>query len=277
MKKLLRKIHFYYWLLIDFLWIFIKKNEGNNVVHSDFSIGIVTYVDRYDKFFKKLLRNIVVLFPNTEVIVAVNGYFDSEIQTKYLGEVTCYGGQFKNVRLITFNMPQSLSKLWNQLIIKSTNEKIFIFNDDIKISTLFKYFLLNSGILSEKFALINYSYSHFLISKSLIKLNGWFDERFPAVGNEDEDYECRLVFNNVKVKSFRIFGIKNVVYLTKKFSYGKNVESINDKYVKSNKLFFDRKWEVSVESKEGFKYVRIIGKFVKLRDGMETPNFYPTL
>jgi len=254
MKKLLRKIHFYYWLLIDFLWIFIKKNEGNNVVHSDFSIGIVTYVDRYDKFFKKLLRNIVVLFPNTEVIVAVNGYFDSEIQTKYLGEVTCYGGQFKNVRLITFNMPQSLSKLWNQLIIKSTNEKIFIFN-----------------------ALINYSYSHFLISKSLIKLNGWFDERFPAVGNEDEDYECRLVFNNVKVKSFRIFGIKNVVYLTKKFSYGKNVESINDKYVKSNKLFFDRKWEVSVESKEGFKYVRIIGKFVKLRDGMETPNFYPTL
>lgn len=272
--NLLLKIHSYYWKIIDFSWKLFSKNKGSLNTNNEFSIGIVTYIDRYNIFFKSLISNFVTNFPNTEFIIVVNGYFDSEKQNEYLIEITNFLDNFNNVKLITYNEPQSLSKLWNQIVLNSKNEKTFIFNDDIKISRLFQYFLNKSNIINEDIALINRSWSHFLISKSIINLVGWFDERFPAVGNEDEDYECRLIKNNISIKSYKISGIKNIVFITKNFSYGKNVESINVKYIKENKIFFDKKWELKETKEEGYDYVRILDKYVKLKNGMETPNFY---
>lgn len=270
----LLKIHNFFWKLIDYSWVFIKKNNGSKRIDYTFSIGIVTYVDRYDLFFKPLIKNLITLFPNTQFVIAINGYYDIEKQNQYLKEIKLFLGTFQNVKIVAFQEPQSLSKLWNLLIKNSETEKTFIFNDDIKVSWLFRKFLYSSKILSENIALINRSWSHFLISKTIIKQVGWFDERFPGVGNEDEDYECRLVFNDIEIKSFRLSGVKNVSFITKNFSYGANTESINVKYVKENKLFFDKKWDTTGDSREGFKYVAILRKYAKLKPGMETPNFY---
>ena len=274
MREILIKTHDFYWANVVKLWRWKRLNTGTSITNTDFSIGIVTYVDRYERFFKPLIGNLVTLFPDTQIIIAINGYYNPEIQRHYLKNIREFLKQFRNVHIVEFYEPQSLSKLWNLLIINSQAEKTLILNDDIKIAPWFRKNIEKPSILSEKIMLINRSWSHFFISKEIIKQNGWFDERFPGVGNEDEDYECRLAIAGLKVPSFRVSGLKNVIFKTTNFSYGKNVDVVNSKYVKKNKLFFDSKWTSIEVPKEGYTYVRILQRYVRLEKGMETPRFY---
>lgn len=270
----LKALHNIYWRLVSNSWKLKRKDFGKKRSNFNYSIGIVTYVDRYEKFFKRLLINLVTIFPEVEFVICVNGYYDKKIQHAYLEKIKEFTGKFQNVKVIDFVQPQSLSKLWNLLILNSSNNKIFIFNDDIKIAPWFRSNLERSNILNEEVALINRSWSHFLISKSVIKKIGYFDQRFPAVGNEDQDYECRLVFNNISTKSFTIYGLKNIIFKTTNFSYGKNIKIVNTKYVNANRLFFDSKWNIYNEQVEGSKFVEILDSFVLPKPGMETPIFY---
>lgn len=272
-KKEITLFKIIYWGLVDFLWnILPKKNVSTS--NNTYSIGIVTYINRYNTVFKPLIKKLCKLFPDTEIIVAINGYYDQEKQKLYLKNITTFLSKYSNIKTITYNEGQSLSKLWNQLIIHSQNQKIFIFNDDIKIAPYFRKNLEKSGVLKQEIGLLNNSWSHFLISKSITVKVGWFDERFPGVGNEDEDYETRLVLNNILVKMFPINGLKNLIIQTKDFSYGKNTETVNVKYVKRNKIFFDQKWEMTKEKRDDYVFVRLLGCYLKLKDGMGTPNFY---
>jgi hypothetical protein len=273
-KKIRTLFRISYWKLIDGLWFFIPMKRNYIVDNNKFSIGIVTYINRYDKLFKPLIKNLCKIFPDTEIVIAINGYYDQDKQKKYLEEIKALLSKYNNIKYIEYNEGQSLSKLWNQLIINSKNEKIFICNDDIKIAPYFRKNVEKSAILSKELGLLNWSWSHFLISKKIIKNVGWFDERFPGVGNEDEDYEARLVINGIIIESFEINGLKNIIIQTQDFSYGKNTETVNIKYVKENKVVFDRKWDMLDDKKEGYVFVRLLGKYLKLKKGMETPDFY---
>ena len=261
------------WKYIMAAWLFVSKRKGAGLLNHSFSLGIVTYVDRYENFFKPLITHIATLFPDTEIVVAINGYHDQEIQSNYLKKINAFLKDFPNVKIIEFTEAQSLSKLWNLLIRNSSYSKVFIFNDDVKLGPTFRKDLEKSSILNEEVALINRSWSHFLISKNIIKQIGWFDQRFPAVGNEDEDYECRLSLLGISIKSFKINGLKNISFITKNFSW-KSTNVINKKYVRENQLFFNSKWEVIDQPEPGYTYVEILGKYVKLIKGMETPDFY---
>jgi len=263
-----------YWSLIPLIWKFFKLERGKERSNFIYTIGIVTYVDRYSLFFKPLIKNLVKIFSDTEFIIAVNGYYDQGIQKKYLTEIKAYLSSFTNVKIVDFMEPQSLSKLWNLIIINSTSAKVLIFNDDILISPTFRRHLERSDVLKSDIGIINSSWSHFIISNKIVLKIGWFDERFPAVGNEDQDYECRLVMNDLLLSNHKIKGLKNVVFLTKNFSYGKKVDVEEKKYVKQNKIFFDSKWNLSKVPISGYKYVRIMDQYVQLKPEMDTPNFY---
>jgi GR25 family glycosyltransferase involved in LPS biosynthesis len=265
-----------YWEFVALRWKFIPYRK-TAVTNKRYSIGVVTYINRYEKVFKPFIQSICKLFPDTEVIVAINGYYDAEKQDKYLAEINEFLSQFANVTKFDYKTGQSLSKLWNQLIIHSSNDAILIFNDDVKIDTSFRRNIEECSVLDEKVALLNRSWSHFLITKKMVAKNGWFDERFPGVGNEDEDYESRLVLNGIHVKTFSASGLKNIVFTTKDFSYGKNTETVNTKYVKANKQFFDSKWEWSEIEKTGFAFVPLVRGYVRMKEGMQTPDFYPEI
>ncbi len=121
--------------------------------------------------------------------------------------------------------------MWNELILASQTEKIFIVNDDIDIAPHFASALCTSGILEKQIAIINESWSHFLISKHTIAQVGWFDERLFGVGGEDWDYEARLAFAGVALDNFRLKGILNLSIYTSDFSFGASVERVEKKYV----------------------------------------------
>lgn len=263
------------WYFIDLMWVFKSNPTAKDVSNTQYSIGVVTYVNRYEIHFLPLIKRLVTVFPDTQIVIAVNGYYDAEVQKRYLKQITTLLAQYKNVDVITYDTGQSLSKLWNQLIIHSKTDKTLIFNDDIKIASSFRTQLENSGILNESCGLINASWSHFLMSKQIIKKNGWFDERFPGVGYEDQDYEIRLVLNGIMIKDYSIGGLKNLVFNTTDFSYGENIETDFGKYSSDNGKVFFKKWEVTQTKTTEFTWVRIIQAYAKQIEGMETPDFYP--
>ena len=265
------------WWFISVFWKFSPQPKSKNITNKQYSIGVVTYVKRYEIHFLPLIKQLVTLFPDTQIIIAINGYYDNDIQQNYLKKIISHLDNFKNVTYFYYDEGQSLSKLWNQIIIQSTNEKTFIFNDDIKLASSFRTSLETTNILNHDFGIINSSWSHFLISKPIISKAGWFDERFPGVGYEDQDYEIRLVLQGVPFIDVKVTHLKNIVYQTKDFSYGKNIETDYKKYSSSNGKHYFSKWETSDIAKQGFIYARIIQGYAKLKDGMETPNFYPEI
>jgi hypothetical protein len=256
-------------------WLLTRSNSERSELNALYSIGVVTYVARYKRFFRPLLRQLVMAFPDTTIVVAANGYHDQKRQSLYLHELRKFVSRYPNVKLIEHKEPQSLSKLWNKLMIHSTTNATLILNDDVAITPSFRHNLEGSGLLGLPVALINRSWSHFVITKDIVEKAGWFDERFPAVGNEDQDYEARLALLGVAPTSKVVRGLINVVFKTKDFSYGKKVDVINQKYVRENQVFFNHKWSVSKTKVDGFVYVDILDAYVKLNQGFETPNFYP--
>lgn len=266
------------WLFIKLGWLLVSMpKESKPYSDTAFTLGITTYKERFETYLKPLIKKLVYLFPETPIVIAVNGYHNLAEQEKYLQQITQWAEPYKNVKLVTYKEPQGLCTLWNQILIKAPSQKVFLFNEDINVSQSFKNDILSSGILNSEFGLINGSFSHYMLNKSMIKTVGWFDERFPGIGYEDHDYEIRIVLADKKVHHFTIKGIKNERVIPKDWSYDKNHQVILTKYSGPNEKHYFSKWEFSDTAQQGFVYVRIIQQYAKLVEQMETPNFYPEI
>jgi hypothetical protein len=248
-------------------------NSAKNYDH-DYSIGVTTFIDRFGRNFKKQLSRLNYLFPLNQILVAVNGHYDQQQQVEYLDQVKKFCGQYGNVEIFTYDQPQGLSRLWNQLILRSRNERIIILNDDLLISYFFRKNLEGSGVLQESVALLNNSWAHFLISRQVIKLNGWFDERFVEIGGEDDDFHVRLAINGLELPRYNVPGIRNLGLIPKINSYGQ-ADSARERYSKKNTDFLYRKWTIAGRPFDQSHYiVKSQGNYWKLNKDMETPEFY---
>ena len=161
-----------------------------NEIKPEYSIGIVTYIERFNKSFKKLAKDLSEQFPDVEKNVVLNGFPDKIRQISYIKEATKYLSELGFERVITYEEHQSLAKGWNMLVIMSDAEKVLILNDDCEIQGGFRLeFESQRG--DREWLFLNESFSHFITSKSVVRKVGWFDERFAGIGHEDGDYARR--------------------------------------------------------------------------------------
>jgi hypothetical protein len=251
----------------------LARTNNDSDDGTEFTIGIVTYIVRFD-MFKGVMKRIRRAFPDTPIIVAVNGYYKPDRQRAYLAQLEAYLGRFTGISLVAHEKPQGLCKLWNELILASATEKILILNDDIDVAPHFGALFRASGIPDKDMAIINSSWSHFLISKRTISKVGWFDERLFGIGGEDWDYEARLTFAGIELEDVPLKGILNLSIYTSEFSYGENVERVEHKYTKTSSDFLTKKWHVCSPQDPQARYVRIWNDYVCPQEGLETPQFY---
>jgi len=252
LRKFLKKsINSTGWLLENISWtlrILFHLSEKEQLP-CEITIGVVTFLDRYNNCFVPLLSKLAVLFSDSQVIVIANGHVKHDAQKDYLNQISRFCEQFHNVSLIPFLEPHGLSFLWNLIIKNSQNDLILILNDDIKIKKKFKHFLHTSGILSQEIATINRSWSHFLISKSIISLVGWFDECLKEIGGEDDDYSARLAMKLIAIPDFSTKTIAGKLGQKKKRltinSYGKNMNLERLGYSTYNSEYLEKKWQTS--------------------------------
>jgi hypothetical protein len=75
MKAVKEFLYRMYWQVIRMSWKVhpFKKTAKNN--HHLYSIGITTYMDRYETLFKPFLLQLIKIFPDTEIVVTANGHY----------------------------------------------------------------------------------------------------------------------------------------------------------------------------------------------------------
>lgn len=246
---------------------------------SDYSIGVVSYHARFDTFFKPLTNRLTSIFPDKEIICVINGHPNRTLQISYLDKVTTFLKQFRNVRYVTYDQHQSLAKCWNQLVILSDTQKTLIMNDDTQVTELFRQ-EFESKVLHKETSTINHSWSHFLVSKAIIKKTGWFDERLLGVGHEDADFALRMIVAGVEVDDTQCLGLSNFV-AQQEDSGWKDIskQSAGNKYSQINLDFFKTKWITDNidPTAQGLKYTYAwngsILRFSPITDE-PTPMFY---
>ena len=260
MKVLRKIINKLTWYMDEFFWIVLRLNSSkfSQTDVSNVTIGITTFMDRYKSCFKPLLWKVTKLFPDANIIVIANGHVRQDSQLNYLNEIESYCKEYKNVELIKYIEPKGLSYIWNRIIERSITKRVLMLNDDIKIKVAFRKFLVNSGILEEKIAVINKSWSNFIIHQELFNIIGPFDEGLKEIGGEDDDYAARITLLNHKISYYKTKTIGGKLKEKKRKlttnSYGKNMKkeafgysTFNTEYMKGKWISSDQKFEGSVE------------------------------
>ena len=156
-------------------------------IKNNYSIGVVTYIARYEKYFIPLIKQLISVFPDKEIICVINGHPDNSLQIEYLKNVTAFLKQFPNIKYITHETHQPIAKCWNWLALMSFSAAILILNDDIKVNLLFREDFEKIFTENQDFFIINNSWSHFLISWAMLTpdllavnvYNDWGDTGLP--------------------------------------------------------------------------------------------------
>lgn len=255
------------------LWLIARPTNKQFNPHcslSSLSFGVTTFMNRYEDCFKPLIRKLALIFPECQIIVIANGHVKQSKQQIYLKRITEFCNSFNNIELITYLEPRGLSHLWNQIVQCSKNQKILILNDDIKISMNFRRFITEYGITGKNIATINSSWSHFLISKEIIKKIGLFDEQLLEIGGEDDDYAARLAIANQPTSNFETKTIGSKLRNKRKQlslnSYGKDMTKELNGYSTNNSNYLSEKWEWSDKYFDGAVEVQNRGiRYWKLR------------
>lgn len=246
------------------------------MIKSTYSIGVVTYHARFESYFIPLIQNLSRIFPDKEILCVINGHSDKTLQIKYLDKVTRFMKKYSNVRYLTYDIGQSLSKCWNQLIILSHAEKTVILSDDVFIGDFFRE-QLESNIDNHDFFTLNRSFAHFVISKNIIKKVGWFEERLPRIGWEDTDYLFRLKMAGIPEPQVKVLGSLNLHTDTEGSDWVNDPLKPKTKYTYANEDFFKTKWLTKHYNPEitEFKYPGIDAYHTfSPVDGQDTPMFY---
>ena len=159
----------------------------------EYSIGIVTYVERFEKWFKPLLRSIKEHKSDVEVVVCVNGEHKKEFDEEYRRHMLDFLSHYPKVYPMFFTTHRSLSKLWNNLLINSTNDIVLRMDDDVTITDKIFWQQIEEAIILNQYKgfKINSSWSHTVLNRHEVEAVGWFDERFLGGGEEDGDFEWR--------------------------------------------------------------------------------------
>jgi len=258
MNKLFKKVNNKLnWVVEGITWFFLKSFviKTNIICKKEFTIGITTFMNRFENCLKPLLKKISVLFPKCQIIVIANGHVKHNEQIKYLNKINKFCDRFANVKLISYHEPKGLSHLWNQIIKNSKYDKILILNDDLKIKMKFTQFVEYKGILKQNIATINSSWSNFFITTEIVDKIGWFDEGLLEIGGEDDDYSARLALKNIPIYNFKTFTIAGKLKLKNKRllvnSYGKDMNEECYGYSSYNNHYLDEKWLMSNELFDG--------------------------
>ena len=234
------------WTLDSVLWTFKPNGKETKFNNHSMTIGVTTFMNRFHSCLIPLINKMTKLFPETEIIIVVNGHILKDKQSEYLKEISKYCSSFHNIKLIKHKDPIGLSKIWNQIIEYSNSRNILVLNDDVDIRTNFDEQIFDVLNNTNKLTLINNSWSHFLINKELHRENGPFDEALLEIGGEDDDYTARMALNNILINGVTLNSIKGKLKEKQKKltvnSYGRDMNNQASGYSNFNTNYLQSKW-----------------------------------
>jgi hypothetical protein len=235
-----------------------------------FQIGITTYIDRYDEYFKPLYLSLSLLFPDVDIFVAVNGFYDRDLQIKYLNQICNDLSSIKSNEstFVLHDSPVGLTRLWNEILSQGKNTTTLLLNDDLKIYPWFRVWVERNIMNVDKLTLINGSWSHFFYNKSLLSSIGYFDEDFCGIGFEDMDYTARCGFAGLAIHNLGCNYIEHADHKPSRTSFDEISDTLwGPKYSTINHKYFFWKWKVANE-KSGV-FIKQLNSYVEKHNSVQ--------
>jgi hypothetical protein len=203
----------------------------------NYSIGITTYSYRFNKFLVNLLKEIRTYSQN-EIILAINGNYKEDFDENYRKNVLNLASTYNKLYPFIYPKFRSLSKLWNNIVVNSTNDYILLLNDDTTITNpiFFKTVEDNIEKLQTSFYMDG-MFCYFVVKKSELIEMEWFDERFLGIGWEDTEFLERYknVFSRELINIKNVSGIKTYIdkenVIINQRAYGKYSQFNQDVYL----------------------------------------------
>ncbi len=215
--------------------------QGQGLTPSTCAIGVITYLGRFETYFKPLIRRLHFFFPDYEINVFLNGHYDAAKQIRYLRECTAFLQGYSQIRYLTNLEHQPIARGFNQLVLMSSRPWALILNDDVFFTAEFRHnlerFQPACGLVT-----LNGTWSHFLVHKRVMRTVGWFDERFRGGGSEDTDYVIRATLQGVGLENLEIRGLENYLAPPTDAGWANISQIVWDKYSRINWDFFLEKW-----------------------------------
>lgn len=227
----------------------------------DFCIGITTYIERYDKYFKPLYQSISRYFPEVKITLSVNGHPDTEQQQRYLqrlqDELCCAAPPHHT--FILRDHAAGLTTMWNEMVSLSQPLPLLILNDDLRVFPWMRRWAEAFEWRSAQLTMLNSTWSHFVISKEVIDRVGAFDPGFQGIGFEDMDYTARAGLAGQPIANVLCSYIAHKNHQPSSSSF--DSEKVWGKYTSQNEEFFYAKWE-RCPAEEGI-FIKQIPAYVK--------------
>jgi len=224
-----------------------------------YSIGITTYQYRFDQWLKPLVKKIKEFRPDVEIHITVNGEYNKKFDEEYRKNILAFASECSNTFVVMYPNFRSLSKLWNNLLINSTNHKVLLLNDDIIINDR-SFFDYLEQVPYNMFK-INKSWSHIMLDREVVDSVGWFDERLLGIGEEDGDFEWRYG-NKTLGDTIPLVVLPGIINRVDHNNCLRGINIINGKYSKFNFDFtYNTKYEESPTGRSyGIQDRRLVSK-----------------
>lgn len=154
-------------------------------------IGITTFKERFESHLKPLVEQL----NGRPAIVAVNASNKTGLDDDYRKQMMRFLSQHDNISAIFYQQMRGLCKMWNDLVIHSPHEWVLLLNDDVSIPNVgaLMEHLEEATQEGQEMFTVNGSFSHFVVTKSIMAELGWFDERLLGFGEEDGDIVWRYI------------------------------------------------------------------------------------
>lgn len=211
-----------------------------------FSIGVTTYSERYDRYFKPLHQKLTRIFPEVSITVAVNGHGTPEAQAAYLQRFEreiCQGAP-RHQRFVLYDRAHGLTTLWNAMLAAAPGDRpLLILNDDLVVDGFLRRWAEGFSWSSVGLSLLNSSWSHFVIAPATLARIGAFDPGFPGIGFEDMDYTARAGLAGVGIGNHLCGYIRHQDHKPEATSFDDISGRVWGKYTSANQAHFAAQWE----------------------------------
>ena len=229
----------------------------------NFVIGITTYIERYDDYFKPLYQSLSVLFPEVPIVVAVNGFPDQHKQHDYLSrlQVELCERAPSHHTFVLHDRARGLTTLWNEMLQVANDRPLWILNDDLSVDPWVRRWAEKFDWKSVELTLLNDTWSHFIIAPEVVAKVGVFEPSFPGIGFEDMDYTARSGLAGIAIGNVPCPYLHHSNHQPKTTSFDDVSGRTWGKYTTANEECFYRLWARSSDGKG--VYIKQIRDFVK--------------
>lgn len=211
-----------------------------------FAIGVTTYSERYERYLRPLYRQLCLLFPEVPLTIAVNGHGTIEAQGRYLQrfqDEICAKAPSHH-RFLLHDRPHGLTTLWNGMLLSSPQDRpLLILNDDLLLHGWLRRWAEAFEWSAATLALLNSSWSHFVIAPEIVQKVGAFDPDFPGIGFEDMDYTARAGMAGVTISNHLCAYLQHQDDKPASTSFDGISGRVWGKYTSANQEHFAAHWE----------------------------------